>query len=64
MKAWHMAEGQRGRRLLAGDLREDNRVVAVLAWMARVTGHRLDSLGPPDARFTRSLLRADRSAES
>ncbi len=32
MKAWHMAEGQKGRRLLAGDLREDNRVAAVLAW--------------------------------
>jgi hypothetical protein len=32
MKAWHMAEGQKGRRLVAGDLREDNRVVAVLAW--------------------------------
>ncbi|HEY3946085.1 MAG TPA: hypothetical protein VGL78_12735 [Solirubrobacteraceae bacterium] len=27
-----MAEGQKGRRLLAGDLREDNRVIAVLAW--------------------------------
>jgi hypothetical protein len=32
MKAWHLAEGQKGRRLLAGDLREDNRVAAVLAW--------------------------------
>jgi hypothetical protein len=32
MKAWHMAEGQKGRRLLAGDLRADNRVAAVLAW--------------------------------
>jgi hypothetical protein len=32
MKAWHMAEGQKGRRLLAGDLREDNRVAAILAW--------------------------------
>jgi hypothetical protein len=32
MKAWHMAEGQKGRRLLASDLREDNRVAAVLAW--------------------------------
>jgi hypothetical protein len=32
MKAWHMANGQKGRRLLAGDLREDNRVAAVLAW--------------------------------
>jgi hypothetical protein len=27
-----MAEGQKGRRLLAGDLREDNRVAAILAW--------------------------------
>ncbi len=27
-----MAEGQKGRRLLAGDLRADNRVAAVLAW--------------------------------
>ena len=32
MKPWHMAEGQKGRRLLAGDLRADNRVAAVLAW--------------------------------
>lgn len=32
MKAWHMAEGQKGRRLLAGDLRADNRVAAILAW--------------------------------
>lgn len=32
LKAWHMAEGQKGRRLLAGDLREDNRVAAILAW--------------------------------
>lgn len=32
MKAWHMAEGQKGRRLLVGDLREDNRVAAILAW--------------------------------
>ncbi len=32
MKAWHMAEGQKGRRLIAGDLREDNRVAAILAW--------------------------------
>lgn len=32
MKAWHMAEGQKGRRLLAGDLRADNRVAAVVAW--------------------------------
>ncbi len=32
MKAWHMAEGQKGRRLLASDLREDNRVAAILAW--------------------------------
>jgi hypothetical protein len=32
MKAWHMAEGQKGRRLLASDLRNDNRVAAILAW--------------------------------
>jgi hypothetical protein len=32
MKAWHMAEGRKGRRLLASDLRNDNRVAAVLAW--------------------------------
>lgn len=32
LKAWHIAEGQKGRRLLAGDLREDNRVAAILAW--------------------------------
>jgi hypothetical protein len=27
-----MAEGRKGRRLLAGDLRNDNRVAALLAW--------------------------------
>lgn len=32
MRAWRIAEGRKGRRLLAGDLREDNRVVAILAW--------------------------------
>jgi hypothetical protein len=32
MQAWNMADGQKGRRLLASDLREDNRVAAVLAW--------------------------------
>ena len=32
MKVWHMAEGQKGRRLLVGDLRADNRVAAILAW--------------------------------
>jgi hypothetical protein len=32
MKAWHMADGQKGRRLLASDLRNDNRVAAILAW--------------------------------
>jgi len=32
MKAWHMADGHKGRRPLAGDLRADNRVAAVLAW--------------------------------
>ncbi len=31
-KAWHVAEGQKGRRLLAGDLHADNRVAAILAW--------------------------------
>lgn len=32
LKAWHTAEGHKGRRLLAGDLRQDNRVAAILAW--------------------------------
>jgi hypothetical protein len=32
LKTWHMAEGQKGRRLVASDLRNDNRVAAVLAW--------------------------------
>jgi hypothetical protein len=32
MKAWHMADGQKGRRLIASDLRNDNRVAAILAW--------------------------------
>jgi hypothetical protein len=32
MKAWHTADGQKGRRLLAGDLHAENRVAAVLAW--------------------------------
>jgi hypothetical protein len=32
MEAWHRADGQKGRRLVASDLREDNRVAAVLAW--------------------------------
>lgn len=32
LKAWRTAEGQKGRRLLASDLREDNRVAAILAW--------------------------------
>lgn len=32
MKVWHMADGQKGRRLLASDLRNDNRVAAVLGW--------------------------------
>jgi hypothetical protein len=39
MKAWHMAEGQKGRRLLAGDLREDNRVAAILAWHFELGSH-------------------------
>ena len=29
---WHGADGAKGRRLLAGDLANDNRVAAVLAW--------------------------------
>ncbi len=32
LKAWHMADGQKGRRPLASDLRNDNRVAAILAW--------------------------------
>jgi hypothetical protein len=32
MRAWHSAEGAKGRRLLVGDLANDNRVAAVLAW--------------------------------
>jgi hypothetical protein len=32
MKVWHMANGQKGRRLIAIDLRNDNRVAAILAW--------------------------------
>lgn len=32
MKVWHMANGQKGRRLIASDLRNDNRVAAILAW--------------------------------
>lgn len=32
IEAWHRADGQKGRRLIASDLREDNRVAAVLAW--------------------------------
>lgn len=32
MKAWHTADGHKGRRLIASDLRNDNRVAALLAW--------------------------------
>lgn len=32
MSVWHSADGVKGRRLLAGDLANDNRVAAVLAW--------------------------------
>ena len=32
MTVWHSADGAKGRRLLAGDLANDNRVAAVLAW--------------------------------
>jgi hypothetical protein len=32
LSAWHSADGPKGRRLLAGDLANDNRVAAVLAW--------------------------------
>jgi hypothetical protein len=38
MKAWHMAEGRKGRRLLAGDLHNDNRVAALLAWHFESSG--------------------------
>lgn len=33
-----MAEGRKGRRLLAGDLRNDNRVAALLAWHFEPSG--------------------------
>jgi hypothetical protein len=32
MRVWHGADGAKGRRLLAGDLANDNRVAALLAW--------------------------------
>lgn len=32
LSAWHGADGAKGRRLLAGDLANDNRVAALLAW--------------------------------
>jgi hypothetical protein len=32
LSVWHSADGAKGRRLLAGDLANDNRVAAVLAW--------------------------------
>lgn len=32
LSAWHSADGAKGRRLLAGDLANDNRVAALLAW--------------------------------
>jgi hypothetical protein len=32
MSVWHGADAPKGRRLLAGDLANDNRVAAVLAW--------------------------------
>jgi hypothetical protein len=32
VSVWHSADGAKGRRLLAGDLANDNRVAAVLAW--------------------------------
>jgi hypothetical protein len=32
MSVWHGADGAKGRRLLAGDVANDNRVAALLAW--------------------------------
>lgn len=32
LSVWHGADGAKGRRLLAGDLANDNRVAALLAW--------------------------------
>lgn len=32
MSVWHSADGAKGRRLLAGDLANDNRAAALLAW--------------------------------
>lgn len=32
MSVWHGADGAKGRRLLASDLANDNRVAAMLAW--------------------------------
>lgn len=32
LRAWRSADGKKGRRLVAGDLRAENRVAAVLAW--------------------------------
>lgn len=32
MSVWHSADGAKGRRLLVGDLANDNRVAAMLAW--------------------------------
>lgn len=32
LKAWHTADGPKGRGLVASDLRNDNRVAAILAW--------------------------------
>jgi hypothetical protein len=50
MKAWHMADGHKGRRLLASDLRNDNRVAAILAWHFEP--------GPPSADHRPHLVTA------
>jgi hypothetical protein len=50
MKAWHLADGPKGRRLLASDLRNDNRVAAILAWHFEP--------GPPSASHRPHLITA------
>lgn len=40
LKAWHTADGQKGRRLVVSDLRNDNRVAATLAWHFQPGAHR------------------------
>lgn len=36
LQAWRSADGKKGRRLVAADLRNDNRVAAILAWHFQV----------------------------